>query len=337
MKKDNKPDNTAFTQQRLPAWQPVLSVGIVLPLFFIIGLAFIGIGIGLLITSNNIQEFEEEYTGVGDNSNCYICANNATANCKCTLNFTIAQPIQGSVFMYYGLTNYYQNHQKYLSSRDDQQLAGDIYYLKNPSQTCKPYQTDASNIPIAPCGSIANSLFNDAFALYYNNQGFLEEVKLDGSAIAWWTDHNVKFSNPSQTGSTLKQIFEGTVKPINWSNPVYKLDVNNPDNNGFINEDFLVWMRTAALPDFRKLYRRISGNYSSFMPSGNYTLEITYNYPVKDLPGKKKVIFSTVSWMGGKNPFLGIAYLAFGSLCFVMGFILLIVYAKYQNVEDNDD
>ncbi|KAG2460710.1 CC50A protein, partial [Polypterus senegalus] len=265
MKKDNKPDNTAFTQQRLPAWQPVLSVGIVLPLFFIIGLAFIGIGIGLLITSNNIQEFE------------------------------------------------------------------------NPSQTCKPYQTDASNIPIAPCGSIANSLFNDAFALYYNNQGFLEEVKLDGSAIAWWTDHNVKFSNPSQTGSTLKQIFEGTVKPINWSNPVYKLDVNNPDNNGFINEDFLVWMRTAALPDFRKLYRRISGNYSSFMPSGNYTLEITYNYPVKDLPGKKKVIFSTVSWMGGKNPFLGIAYLAFGSLCFVMGFILLIVYAKYQNVEDNDD
>lgn len=56
--KSRKPDNTAFKQQRLPAWQPILTAGTVLPAFFVIGLVFIPIGIGLFVTSNNIKEFE---------------------------------------------------------------------------------------------------------------------------------------------------------------------------------------------------------------------------------------------------------------------------------------
>lgn len=54
----DRPDNTAFTQQRLPAWQPILSAGIVIPGFVLIGLAFIGIGVGLFITSRDIQVLE---------------------------------------------------------------------------------------------------------------------------------------------------------------------------------------------------------------------------------------------------------------------------------------
>lgn len=56
--RSRKPDNTAFKQQRLPAWQPILTAGTVLPAFFIIGLVFIPIGIGLFVTSNNIKELE---------------------------------------------------------------------------------------------------------------------------------------------------------------------------------------------------------------------------------------------------------------------------------------
>lgn len=56
--RSKKPENTAFKQQRLPAWQPILTAGTVLPAFFIIGLIFIPIGIGLYVTSNNIKEFE---------------------------------------------------------------------------------------------------------------------------------------------------------------------------------------------------------------------------------------------------------------------------------------
>lgn len=71
----------------------------------------------------------------------------------------------------------------------------------------------------------------------------------------------------------------GTTKPVNWKNPVYELDPSDPENNGFINEDFIVWMRTAALPTFRKLYRIIQKKPSTTptLPSGNYVLDITYS------------------------------------------------------------
>jgi len=58
------------------------------------------------------------------------------------------------------------------------------------------------------------------------------------------------------------------------------LDQTNPSNNGFENEDLIVWMRTAALPDFRKLYRRIDHSSKGFengLPKGNYTLLIKYS------------------------------------------------------------
>lgn len=66
---------------------------------------------------------------------------------------------------------------------------------------------------------------------------------------------------------------------MNWRKPVYELDQLDQENNGFINEDFIVWMRTAALPTFRKLYRIIhkKPNMAPTLPSGNYILDIAYS------------------------------------------------------------
>ncbi|XP_037551362.1 cell cycle control protein 50B [Nematolebias whitei] len=325
----DRPDNTAFTQQRLPAWQPILSAGIVIPGFVLIGLAFIGIGVGLFITSRDIQVLEMDYTGVDQSSDCNKCTDPNTKNCVCSLDFNVDTLFKGPVFFYYGLTNYFQNYRKYGVSRDDKQLFGDVTNFANPSTDCAPYRLDSNNKPIVPCGSVANSMFNDTFKLFQNINGRRNLVPFDGKGIAWWTDYNVKFKNPDVT--PLKNAFNGTVKPIFWTKAAYELDFSDPNNNGFINQDFLVWMRRAALPNFRKLYRRITeGDYKDGLPAGNYTLEISYNYPVLSFDGRKKVVFSNVSWMGGKNDFLGIAYLVIGSLCVVMSMVMLIVYAKFK-------
>uniref|UniRef100_A0A3Q3LI54 Cell cycle control protein n=1 Tax=Mastacembelus armatus TaxID=205130 RepID=A0A3Q3LI54_9TELE len=304
--RSKKPENTAFKQQRLPAWQPILTAGTVLPAFFIIGLIFIPIGIGLYVTSNNIKEFEIDYTGVDMSSPCFNCSQNFSWNntrpCTCTIPFYLDQPYE------------------------------------KPSKECEPYAY-YENKPIAPCGAIANSMFNDTLELFYiDPNSTRNRIPLTATGIAWWTDKHVKFRNPGGSNANLTAVFQGTSKPVNWRRPVYELD-SDPENNGFINEDFIVWMRTAALPTFRKLYRIIQkkNNMVPTLPRGNYTLEVVYNYPVRSFEGRKRMILSTISWMGGKNPFLGIAYITVGSICFFLGVVLLIIHHKYGNRNNSAD
>lgn len=61
------------------------------------------------------------------------------------------------------------------------------------------------------------------------------------------------------------------------------------------------------------------------------------DYPVHSFKGRKRVILSTISWMGGKNPFLGIAYFTVGSVCFFLGIILLIIHHKCGNRSNRAD
>jgi hypothetical protein len=173
--------------------------------------------------------------------------------------------------MYYGLKNFYQNHRRYVKSRDDNQLLGKS--MKSLNSECHPYDYDQNRSFYAPCGAIANSLFNDTFQLSYsgtNNTTVPANITLLATQIAWSSDKNIKFRNPSN--------WDNTVKPKNWRVEVFNLS-DDPNNNGYQNEDLIVWMRTAALPTFRKLHRRIdhSNTFKDGLPSGYYTVNIEYS------------------------------------------------------------
>jgi uncharacterized membrane protein YuzA (DUF378 family) len=86
-------------------------------------------------------------------------------------------------------------------------------------------------------------------------------------------------------------------------------------------------MRTAGLPNFRKLY----GVIQKDLPKGTYYLQINNNYEVNSFSGTKKFVLSTTNLLGGQNYFLAIAYIVVGSLCMVLALIFFGVYMTKRN------
>ena len=110
-----------------------------------------------------------------------------------------------------------------------------------------------------------------------NSDGTTQRIDLNRHGIAWQSDKQYKFKNPSEEdmdGKTLKEYLEeNTATPTDWIKPLWELDTKNETNNGLQNEDLIVWMRTAAFPNFRKLHRIINEN----LQAGDYTFEIDYS------------------------------------------------------------
>lgn len=87
-----------------------------------------------------------------------------------------------------------------------------------------------------------------------------------------------KYRNPQPCSSTPCPGFKNSSKPSDWRKHIRYLG-DNATGFALENFDFIVWMETAALPDFRKIYRRV-GNDSplieSGLPNGTYNLTV-YN------------------------------------------------------------
>ena len=60
------------------------------------------------------------------------------------------------------------------------------------------------------------------------------------------------------------------------------------------NEDFIVWMRTAGLPTFKKLNRRILSR--QFNAGDVVSVAVQNIFPVSDFGGEKWMVLSTTSW-----------------------------------------
>ena len=189
----------------------------------------------------------------------------------CTMEFVIPENIGPPVFFYYRLTNFYQNHRRYVKSLDTNQLKGKAVsrnVIKDGS--CDPLQTDdASGKPYYPCGLIANSLFNDTFT---SPEGLNLKDVPGGHRVYNMTHRGIAWdSDKALYGQTKYQIDEIAV-PRNWAERYPNgYTEQNPPPNLDQDEDFQVWMRTAGLPTFSKLAMR---NDDDVMACGTYRIDV---------------------------------------------------------------
>uniref|UniRef100_A0A8I6YH34 ALA-interacting subunit n=1 Tax=Hordeum vulgare subsp. vulgare TaxID=112509 RepID=A0A8I6YH34_HORVV len=305
----NKPKYSKFTQQELPACKPLLTPGIVIGAFSLIGIIFVPIGLASLSASQEIVELIDRY-----DEECVTASDkvgfiqDSKVDKACTRKITVPKPMKGPIHVYYQLENYYQNHRRYVKSRSDQQLRDKDYKDTSAvTKSCDPEATTGDGSLIVPCGLIAWSLFNDTYAFSVNKKS----VTVNKKDIAWPSDKNSKF------GSNVFPVNFQKGGLIGGGNLNDKLPLSEQ-------EDLIVWMRTAALPTFRKLYGRIEAD---IMASDEITVVIQNNYNTYSFGGSKAVVLSTASWMGGKNNFIGVAYVAVGGICLLlaMGFVVLYV------------
>ncbi|WVF69033.1 hypothetical protein IAT40_003807 [Kwoniella sp. CBS 6097] len=347
VKWSKRPANTAFKQQRLKAWQPILTPKAVLPTLFIIGLIFAPIGALIVWGSGKVTTITLDYTqcdvdaptdgsfqDMPSSSYEYAVKSGSSATkssissptwsfsndssrgvgqeARCEIEFEVPYNLGPGVFLYYKLTNYYQNHRRYVMSLDTSQLKGDIKSASDiDSGDCKPI-TSQDGKPYYPCGLIANSIFNDTFGpvtlLNPQNGEQNQTYNFTEKGIAWGGIAKNYAAAPAYNSPT------DVIPPPNWA-----LRYPNGYADGIPNlredEHFQIWMRIAALPTFRKLWAR---NDDEVMTQGRYRLVAYMNYPVKQFSGTKSVVISTVSWIGGKQPFLGWAYIAAAILCVVL-------------------
>lgn len=134
------------------------------------------------------MEYTFDYTECSKATSSFQTRNDAASgiiawkfeNGVCSIQFNITNDIPSPVYMYYRLTNFYQNNRKYVKSFDLNQLNGkDITDPNGLTLDCDPLRSNpadtfvvidnvntsvpAGSAMIYPCGLIANSMFSGNF------------------------------------------------------------------------------------------------------------------------------------------------------------------------------
>ena len=261
--------------------------------------------------------------------------------------------MQPPILIHYELYNFYQNYRKYFNSFDQHQLFGSLTQDIVAAGDCEPLNI-INGIKINPCGLIANTLFNDVITLESivdKDGNVIDNVPMVESGIAWESDIQWKYRQPD--GFKYEQCpscdecdctggEDGGEEEWSCTEPYVNEDgicfrYYYPDDDttqylyetypmvvspidGVLNEHFIVWMRTAALPHFRKLY----GYIEQPIPAGaTLTFNVQANFVVERLKGAKALVVSNNYIFGGKNHWLGTLFIVVGSIAAILGALFL--------------
>lgn len=347
--KNRRPVENPFTQQRLEAVNPVLTAKTVIPLLLALAVFLLPLGGAMWIALHRVEDVLIDYSQcenlastdhwspIPDNFTRYRYKGSpevATAQWKldtdesqrfederkvCRIQFSVPHKLKLPLYFFYRLEKFSQNHRRYVKSFSEDQIEGKAALVSLIKDTvglnCEPLSINSEGKRIYPCGLIANSMFNDTFdeTLYARN-GTSDDYKMTSKGIAWKL-------NPNRYKKT-KYDYRDIVPPPNWYKwfPDGYNSTNVPDILTW--EQFQNWMFTLALQDFNKLALR---NDHDAMDQGVYEIVIGLHFPVLPYKGKKMIFISQRSALGGKNFFLGYAWMATGGVCLFLALALLAV------------
>eukprot|EP01045_Picozoa_sp_COSAG04_P025904 COSAG04_NODE_3489_length_2775_cov_1.885650_3_plen_397_part_00 len=223
---DAAPDkHSAFMQQRMAVWQPLMRPKFVIPWFILTGAGLLAAGLAILAAQSGLKSHGPiVYSSI---ANCSAALRNSPCSNQldtsygpnvgpdalkplnplcvplgfdddptpttgaesnvCRLEITLEGDWEGPVYLYYILTNFYQNHRLYVADRADNQLTGE-----NSPSSGVMFTDLLSDLPYQGCtaDALPGALFctgtDDSAWLpvsYANSMGLSKEACEEGGAL----------------------------------------------------------------------------------------------------------------------------------------------------------
>lgn len=284
-------------------------------------IVLMGIGGAMNAHSKNIVEQEFSY-----DFNCTQGRDLDLYTRKCDkFNITIEEKISKPVYVYYHLTEFWQNHFLYVRSLSGEQLYGDdltsVGDCKGTKFGGKLDTHEISGKIIVPCGLQGWSHFNDEIIVDVKDSiGATKCINcLTYENIALKIDHD-RFELFNATIPENSNEFTHTVNSVVWNDEHIRGNTTIPNLQ---DESLMVWMRYAPTSNFKKIHSIIQYD----LEKGDVVeLSITSKFNTEVYSGKKSLIFTETGSFGGKHNFLSIMFILAGVLPFCIVCITLLVH-----------
>ncbi|KAI0406038.1 CDC50 family protein [Xylaria palmicola] len=361
-KTSRRPANTAFRQQRLKAWQPILTPKNVIWIFFVLGVFAAIVGGLLIYASRMVSSIELDYTDCGSQAttddytpmpsglvksywrnngsadinalwkrveNVNFTYNNyeLTGLTNCSLQFKILQDMNAPVRAYYHLDNFYQNHRRYVNSFNaDQLLAKNVTTSTLDNSDCAPLAVEDFDEDGQKKTRQIYPCGLIANSLFNDTIGRPFRLGVDGtpeSKTYNWTDNDIAWDSDKELYNPLEHPdYDLIIPPPNWR-------IRYPDEK---------YSSEHPPPNLKEDEHFISWMRTAALPSffkpwafgnetlvaGTYSVDILDNFNMTKYKGKKSIVITTTGPLGGKNDLPGILWLALSGFFIVLSLVFVV-------------
>jgi LEM3 (ligand-effect modulator 3) family / CDC50 family len=179
-------------------------------------LIYIALGIIFAVFSSKIKSISADYESV-----CF--------SDECSIEIEIEEDMEGPVYLYYSLDNFFQNHFDYITSLSMEQLKGNEQ-TEDELESCKPivtagdldysvYNLNGEEMELSdvlyPCGLVATTFFNgtEFFEVSYfweKERSFDLRRRIDTFRMMDSNDNNITISEEGIAWETDIETFKNT-------------------------------------------------------------------------------------------------------------------------------
>ncbi|KAI3383562.1 hypothetical protein SNEBB_005367 [Seison nebaliae] len=289
--------------------------------------------------------------------NCqdYVNKNNGKT-CTCIKIIDVDDDFLGTVFLYYKLDVFFENHRKILRSRDLLQLRGyfdtpleetndnafvlsKFFGVVNPkskiNRFCDPLsyamnisQNEKGN-PISktyfPCGILADIIYNDTFKLF-KYKPYKREAEIDffrGNVLPIDIKQSDIALNIDQRRFSFPSNIDNLEILPNWQTH-YCPRLNSCNWTELLRSDMfnyellMNWVRPNALSNTPKLMGKIESKERVTLGKGRYILLVNLAYPKFSKNNHRRFILANISLFGNSLGYITVSNITISITCLIL-------------------